>query len=83
MPFLASICAGDRLIDFRHGIASKPTGTRAPFGLQKRYILVVLLKLAVSLHDANVLKHLASPVSIAVQGATPAALAQKSNSSST
>ena len=67
----------------KQGIASRPTGTFPPLVEQKRYVLVTLLKFAVSLHVAKVLKHFASPEPVAVHGAEPNTLAQKSISNST
>jgi len=60
----------------KQGIASRPTGTLPPLVEQKRYVLTVLLKFGVSLHEIKVLKHFASPVPVAVQGDVPNALAQ-------
>jgi len=59
------------LIPTRQGIASRPTGTFPPLVEQKRYVLVALLKFAVSLQVANVLKHFALPVAVDAHGEVP------------
>ena len=76
------MCSSD-LMPTKQGIASRPTGTLPPLVEQKRYVLTVLLKLVWSWHEINVLKHLASPEPVAVHGAEPNTLVQKSISNST